>query len=628
MPHRFQPERLRQVLADVERVLLATATAHDARHPAIEAVPEPRRASAENLAHYLAVRSHDLRPLQRELRDLSLSSLGRLEGNVAHTLQGVRMALLALLGELPPAAAAAEPSPLAGDAADQLLSQHAVELLGPAPTGRQTRVMVTLPSIAAGEPMLLRELLQAGMDVARLNLAHDDTAAWDATVRHLRDAERDVGRTCKLLVDLPGPKLRTGALEPGPEVLRVRPERDVFGATTRPAAVAFHDPNSPSASWLPAGVPRVALTEPLLRHAAAGDELVVTDTRGRKRRLQIARVDGGTCLATVDRTCYLGSECRVALRRGITTLSTARLGRLPALPSHIDLVPGDALVVTRDQRPGRPARAGADGRREPARIPCTLPEVFDDVRPEQRILFDDGKIAGIVLAHDGDELRVRITATPPGGARLHAEKGINLPDTEISAAALGAADGPRLDWAARHADLIGMSFVQRPEDVLRLHRELERRGRPEMGILLKIETALAFQRLPDLLFAGLCSPPLGVMVARGDLAVEVGYARLAEVQEEILWLCEAAHVPVVWATQVLDSMARTGVPSRAEVTDAAMGVRAECVMLNKGPHIAATVQFLVSVLERMQQHHAKKRSLLRRLRIAGGGGGGSGAATR
>jgi len=79
------------------------------------------------------------------------------------------------------------------------------------------------------------------------------------------------------------------------------------------------------------------------------------------------------------------------------------------------------------------------------------------------------------------------------------------------------------------------------------------------------------------------------MIARGDLLVEIGYERLAEVQEEILWLCEAAHVPVIWATQVLEGLAQKGLPSRAEITDAAMGVRAECVMLNKGPHIIEAV---------------------------------------
>lgn len=76
--------------------------------------------------------------------------------------------------------------------------------------------------------------------------------------------------------------------------------------------------------------------------------------------------------------------------------------------------------------------------------------------------------------------------------------------------------------------------------------------------------------------------------ARGDLAVECGYQRLAEVQKEVLWVCEAAHVPVIWATQVLESLAEKGIPSRSEITDAALGERAECVMLNKGPYAGVT----------------------------------------
>lgn len=614
MPHRFRSERLLAVLTQIEHLIAATDAAVTARRAAIELVPADRRASAINLAHYLALRSHDLRPLQRELRDLSLSSLGRLEGNVADTLRGVRLAILGLLGRLPAHEVDTRPaSSLTCQDADELLQQHADELLGARPGARATRIMVTLPATA--DRTTLRQLLEAGMDVARVNLAHDAPSTWDQLAHDLRAAQREVGRSCRLLVDLPGPKLRTGPLLPGPEVLRVRPERDAFGAVTRPTAVVFRDPNAADFER-GSGAPVIPLATPLLYAAAAGDELVVVDTRSKKRTFAVVRAADGACVAVTDRTAYLGTGCRISLRRGISGLGTTRLGRLPALPSHLELQVGDVLVVTRGLAPGCAAREGADGRREPARIPCTLPEVFDDVRVDQRMLFDDGRIGGIVVAHDGDALRVRITATPPGGARLRAEKGINLPDTEISAPALGPADQPLLDWAAGHADLIGMSFVQRPEDVMRLHAELERRQRPDLGILLKIETALAFQRLSDLLFAGLRSPPLGVMVARGDLAAEVGYARLAEVQEEILWLCEASLVPVVWATQVLDSMARTGVPSRAEVTDAAMGVRTECVMLNKGPHITATVQFLAGVLERMQQHHSKKRSLLRRLRIA------------
>jgi pyruvate kinase len=109
---------------------------------------------------------------------------------------------------------------------------------------------------------------------------------------------------------------------------------------------------------------------------------------------------------------------------------------------------------------------------------------------------------------------------------------------------------------------------------------------------------------------------VGVMIARGDLAIECGYQRMAEVQEEILWISEAAHVPVIWATQVLESLVKKGQPSRSEITDAAMGVRAECVMLNKGPFIVDAVKTLDDILCRMQDHQEKKRSMMRKLAVA------------
>jgi pyruvate kinase len=90
---------------------------------------------------------------------------------------------------------------------------------------------------------------------------------------------------------------------------------------------------------------------------------------------------------------------------------------------------------------------------------------------------------------------------------------------------------------------------------------------------------------------------------------------MAEVQEEILWLCEAAHVPVIWATQVLETLAKEGQPSRAEVTDAAMAHRAECVMLNKGPYIVQAVKVLDDIIRRMRGHQAKKQSMMRELSL-------------
>jgi pyruvate kinase len=103
------------------------------------------------------------------------------------------------------------------------------------------------------------------------------------------------------------------------------------------------------------------------------------------------------------------------------------------------------------------------------------------------------------------------------------------------------------------------------------------------------------------------------MIARGDLAVEIGYERLAEIQEEILWLCEAAHVPVIWATQVLEGLVKRGRPTRAEISDAALSQRAECVMLNKGPFLLQALAVLDNVVARMRHHQRKKTAQYRAL---------------
>ena len=202
----------------------------------------------------------------------------------------------------------------------------------------------------------------------------------------------------------------------------------------------------------------------------------------------------------------------------------------------------------------------------------------------------------------------------PRGSKLRAEKGINAPDTTLPVPVLGPADEEALQIAVEVADMVALSFLRTADDVDVLHDQLRTLGAPGLGLVLKIETQAAFEGLPEILLHGRRSERLGVMIARGDLAVEVGYERLAEVQEEILWLCEAARLPVIWATEVLDHLARTGRPSRAEVTDAAMAQRAECVMLNKGPYVGLAITVLEDILRRMSGHQRKKSSLLRPLR--------------
>jgi pyruvate kinase len=253
---------------------------------------------------------------------------------------------------------------------------------------------------------------------------------------------------------------------------------------------------------------------------------------------------------------------------------------------------------------------------EPARIPCSLDAAFQSAEPGHIIRFDDGKIGSRVVSNDGDEIVVQISYTGPRMARLRPEKGINLPDTALAISALTDKDLHDLEFLVKYVDMVGLSFVRTPEDVLLLEQRLEELGGSEIGVVLKVENRQAFENLPRLLLTAMYSPPVGVMVARGDLAVEVGFERLAEVQEEILWLCEAAHVPVIWATQVLEGLAKTGSPTRAEVSDAVMSGRADAVMLNKGPYIVEAVRFLNGVLERMHAHQHKRRSMLRKLSIS------------
>jgi pyruvate kinase len=268
------------------------------------------------------------------------------------------------------------------------------------------------------------------------------------------------------------------------------------------------------------------------------------------------------------------------------------------------------LLLTLDLEPAVPWRHGQPGE---ARIGCTLAEDFAAAQVGQRVILDDGKMTGIIESVGVDELRVRILAASPGGSRLRAEKGINLPDTDLTITAATDADLPLLKVAAAHADMVGLSFLRHEGDVDVVHDYMRLVHAEHLGIVLKIETTAAFASLPEILLRAMRSPLVGVMIARGDLAVEAGYERLAEVQEEIMWLCEAAHLPVIWATEVLDQLARTGHPSRAEVTDAAMGQRAECVMLNKGPHVDTAIVVLDDILRRMSGHQRKKMALLRPL---------------
>jgi pyruvate kinase len=570
--------------------------------------------SARNLTHYLSLRGHDLRELQHDLGRLGLSSLGRLESHTLATLDAVLDVLHRLAGKKW-SGRALEETFSDFDLGTSLLEKNTDESLGEAPEDRRVRIMVTMPSEAAGDPAMIRDFLRRGMNIMRVNCAHDGPEEWRRMVEYLRLAENETGKTCKIVFDLAGPKLRTGPVSPGPGVIRWKPVRNELGQVVTPAFVAFYtDIQPPDAHII--GIP---VKGPLIERAQRGDIVELTDTRGRERLLQVVDVDDSSCVCTNDHTGYVVRGTRLRLLRGGEVLCENEVGTLPEVERSLSLSVGDDLVLTHADVLGKPAvHTEEEVVSQPAQIGCSLPAVFTDARPGERIFFDDGKIGGVIrsVQSEAGRLEIRITHAANGTAKLRAEKGINLPDTRLSISALTDKDREDLEIGAELADLVALSFVRRPEDVAELIQELDRLGAAQTGIILKIENRRAVEALPQILLTAMHRTRIAVMVARGDLGVEIGFERMAEIQEEILWLCEAAHVPVIWATQVLESLAKRGLPSRPEVTDAAMSGRAECVMLNKGPHILLALDFLCDVLARMKDHQTKKSALMRKLSVA------------
>ena len=300
-----------------------------------------------------------------------------------------------------------------------------------------------------------------------------------------------------------------------------------------------------------------------------------------------------------------GRKCHVLVDLGGRKLRT---GSIPGGKQYLLLKIGDAFDLV------RPGTLPTTPKSLP-RIRCASPETFDYAETGQTIWFDDGKLGGNVEAAGPDGIRVRVIHAKPDGTKLRPDRGINLPDSDITLPAITDKDRADLAGVVAFADVIDLSFAQCESDVLDLHKELDRLGADHVGVILKIETRTGFRNLPQMMFAAMRRRSCGVMIARGDLAVESGFERMAEIQEEMLWIAEAAHMPTVWATQVLDNLAKEGSLSRAEVTDAAMSGRAEAVMLNKGPFITDAIRTLDDILGRMHKHQSKKRALLRALHV-------------
>lgn len=576
-------------------------------------------ASARNLLHYVAFRSLDVADLQEKLASSGLSSL---EGCEAHTLASVSSIgsiLRSLLHGSQVDTSCFDgntksfPSPsiserqsvvrhntqptnaqapavdvlvntdevLSFQAGNSMLSNHAKALLGPPPAGRKTMVMVTLPSEAAEDDALVRNLFKSGMNIARINCAHDSPEVWKKMVRKVRFFSQLLETPCRISFDLAGPKLRTGPMRPGPSVLKIKPLKDSLGDVVAPACVWIAEEGvKPSDERIPDACVPVVASPKWTKKVEIGDVIKFKDARGRPREFHVVEKGSGAARDGIFAECrvgsYIASGCELAVSRHGSKKRKVTVGQLPEVEQAIVLRSGDKLLLKRDSVLGSPAQLDKAGQVVvPASVTCTLEKVFDVAKPGEPVKFDDGKIGGVISSVSSSEISVTITeAGDHKGRKLKGEKAINFPESDLSINGLTVKDAGDLDFVVANGDILALSFVNGPADVRALQTELGRRGADKLGIVVKIETELGFQRLPSILLQAMeTKNPVGVMVARGDMAVECGWQRLAEIQDQILLICESAHVPTIWATQVLEGLAKSGLPSRAEITDAASGSR-------------------------------------------------------
>lgn len=587
----------------LEQIIAATKIAEDYYEEELKQIHPKFKKSAVNLIHYRAFRSFDIRNLQKGLSHLGLSRLGKAE---AHLLTSLQMAKAILEGILEPGKTRIPRSHLSFAEGNNLLPLNTDALLGSKPMKRPVRIMVTQPAETASNTKLVTQMVRSGMDIARINCAHDGPEVWKRIIQNVQDINTVFDKEDKICMDLGGPKIRVGTIYTGSTIVKYAPQRDENGEVREASLIVLvADPiKKPDKDKNLLLFPKewISLLEP-------GKSIRFTDSRGKSRKFQITALFEGGAVAYGNKTAYLKEGLEAWVKKG-GQKHFAKIKEVHFSTNRfLSLKVGD--IMTMEREGVQESNGLATGDFLKPRISCTSAAVFTYVRVGERVLFDDGKISGKIIGVSPESMDIRVTHAKTTGSILREDKGINFPDTDLKINGLTEVDKKNLPFIAEHADIVNLSFVNRREDVEELLQELESlpNGR-NLGIILKIETKAGIENLTDILLAGMRTYPIGLMIARGDLAVECGWENMAMIQEEMLSLCMASHIPVVWATQVLENLAKKGIPSRAEISDAAMSQRAECVMLNKGPHIIEAIKLLDDILEKMSQYQYKKSPTL------------------
>jgi len=598
---KIQKQKAEELIKQIDGIIDAIKKANSTQNKALEKVCSVYTKSAENLINYIALRRFDLRVLQKDLEDMGMSRLELSEGHVMASLVSTKQILQGLIR----AEITNEKAGLSIKNANKLLDEHTEVILGEKDKDRRVRIMVTQPSEAASDYQIVYEMVKTGMNCARVNCAHDGPEVWRKIINNIKKASAELGKDVKIAMDLAGPKIRTGAIKPGEKIRKFSPERDEMGIIINPAAIILVGESCEELS-----ANSIPVDEKWLSALECGDIITLKDTRHKDRTLKVIEVNEGQVVVNCYDSSYIGTGTILCPER--ENLSEITVGELPPIEQSVVLRTNDRLTVHKDTIIGEPAQFDNDGNLlRQAHIGCQLEKVFDKVKVGEKILFDDGKIEGIIEETNHDSFMVHIIRAKESGDKLKAEKGINFPTTDIGISGLTGKDKEDLKFVAQHADVVNFSFVNSKEDVEELLAEFVKLNvKNKLSIILKIETQKAFDNLTDIILAAMQVHYVGVMIARGDLAVETGWNNIGWVQNEILSLCNAGHIPVVWATQVLENLAKKGLPSRSEITDATSSIKADCVMLNKGPYINSAISLLDTILSNMERYQEKNAAMM------------------
>lgn len=564
--------------------------------------------SIKNLQAYISLRSQDISELQNKLTNIGLSSLGRSQSCVINSLNQDIFILSKLLNKKY-IQTQNDKDTLNFDDAKTIMLKNS-EVFGKSSDTFKTKIMVTLPSEASDDENLIGDIISKGASVLRINTAHDNATVWNKMAQKIKDENKKQNKDTKIYVDLAGPKNRTTCIEKiftpfkigswrNPKEVEIIPLSKENGITSKGEKDNFG-----------VRLSTLVVSDELFETCKTSQELIIDDfERETTQRYTIINKDGRVFI-DVNKKITIFEHTTVEIDSfNEEDVIMSKLYNYELLPQIIRVFISQKIIITNKNILGQPNFQYEDNIYAGI-IGCTNKDIFQYVKIGDEIFIDDGKIGCKVVDINELGLVCEIIIAKENGTKLKEEKGINFPSTDLAIDAITNEDKKNFEAIVDFADIIGLSFAQTSEDIKMLQEMLKQKGKTSTAIAPKIETKTALRNLPDILKTLINWENYALMIARGDLAIEVGFDNLPYIQEEILSICEAAHVPVIYATQILEGKMKNNLPSRAEVTDAATAQRADCVMLNKGPYVTDTVVILKNILRQMHTLFQKNRQLL------------------